>query len=483
MIKCPNCGAGLEYEVKDELVSCKYCKSQFNPKELEVEAKTAEEIKNNNSTFEGTSYLCSQCGAELMTFDETAITFCSYCGSQSMLKSRMITQNAPEFIIPLKKTQDECIKIYNKKISRALFAPSYMKKETIVKKFRGIYIPYVVYKLSFNDIFEADGEKYSHRSGDYVYYDEYTVSGHLDSYYEGISYDLISNYYDKFSQAIPHNFKENEKFNTNYLAGFYADAKDIDNNSYDDLSKLIVMIDSNSRIKSVKEYRKYNCKRMKIQYKIEDRKTGMFPVYFLAIRDKSNKHVNYAVVNGQTGKVAIDLPIDHIKYLIGSILLAIPIFLFMNVSFVVIPKYLVIISIITSIISLIIVLFESHGVYIRDNHLDDLGYIREKLSEEDNSRIRSDILNIDEIEKTLKRNKVKINSAKYLKYVIKPIIAIILGILVLALNFVYDIYYYGAAIGMFLLIVWSFIDIINCHNKLVSSKLPQLEKRGGDEDE
>lgn len=155
----------------------------------------------------------------------------------------------------------------------------------------------------------------------------------------------------------------------------------------------------------------------------------------------------------------------------------------MNASFVVIPKYLVIISIITAIISLIIVLCEANGVYIRDNHLDDLGYIREKLNEEDNSKIKSDILNINEIERALKRNKVKINSAKYFKYVIKPIIAIILGILVLVFNFVYDIYYYVTAIIMFLLIVWSFIDIINCHNKLVSSKLPQLEKRGGDENE
>ena len=83
----------------------------------------------------------------------------------------------------------------------------------------------------------------------------------------------------------------------------------------------------------------------------------------------------------------------------------------------------------------------------------------------------------------MKRNKVKINPAKYFRYIIKPIIAILLGILVLVFNFVYDIYYYATAIGMFLLLVWSFVDIINCHNKLVSSKLPQLEKRGGDENE
>ena len=43
------------------------------------------------STYEGKSYSCSQCGAQLMTFDETAITFCSYCGSQAMIESKMMS--------------------------------------------------------------------------------------------------------------------------------------------------------------------------------------------------------------------------------------------------------------------------------------------------------------------------------------------------------------------------------------------------------
>ena len=51
------------------------------------------------------------------------------------------------------------------------------------------------------------------------------------------------------------------------------------------------------------------------------------------------------------------------------------------------------------------------------------------------------------------------------------------------LNFVDDIYYYGASLIMFVLIIWSFYDLIKGHNLLVSTKLPQLEKRGGEENE
>ena len=83
-----------------------------------------------------------------------------------------------------------------------------MKSDFVVNKFRGIYIPYCVYKLSYHGECSHDGKRYSHRSGDYLYYDKYKIYSNVDTDYEGVSYDLISNFYDKFSHSIPFNFKE-----------------------------------------------------------------------------------------------------------------------------------------------------------------------------------------------------------------------------------------------------------------------------------
>jgi len=69
------------------------------------------------------------------------------------------------------------------------------------------------------------------------------------------------------------------------------------------------------------------------------------------------------------------------------------------------------------------------------------------------------------------------------KYSYKPVLSILIGLVALLLNFVDDIYYYGATLIMFSLIIWSFYDLIKGHNLLASTKLPQLEKRGGDENE
>ena len=61
MIKCPNCGNNLRFDAKSQMVLCESCDSSFNPKELKVKTKKAQEIG-------GKLYLCSQCGAELLSF-------------------------------------------------------------------------------------------------------------------------------------------------------------------------------------------------------------------------------------------------------------------------------------------------------------------------------------------------------------------------------------------------------------------------------
>lgn len=54
----------------------------------------------------------------------------------------------------------------------------------------------------------------------------------------------------------------------------------------------------------------------------------MYPVWFLSYRN--GDRVAYATVNGQTGKVVADMPLDTRKYLLASLLLFLPIFLLLN---------------------------------------------------------------------------------------------------------------------------------------------------------
>ena len=58
--------------------------------------------------------------------------------------------------------------------------------------------------------------------------------------------------------------------------------------------------------------------------------------------------------------------------------------------------------------------------------------------------------------------------------------AFIIPIFVMSSSLASDLYFYGAAIISCILVLISFYDIVVKYNELSKNKIPQLEKRGGD---
>jgi DNA-directed RNA polymerase subunit RPC12/RpoP len=447
----------MEFDAEHQMVTCEYCGRTFNPNETIEEVKASKEV---NDYYNGTAFQCSQCGATLMTFDDTAITFCSYCGSQAMIETKLKDQLNPDTIIPFKVTREECIKKYNNLVSGFFFAPNYLKEQMNVEKFRGIYMPYVVYSFKNKGQITNKGEKFNHHSGNYDYYDQYNITADIDSSYEGMSYDLSSKFYDKFSDAIPHDYNGAVPFNHNYLIGYYADSKDVSEDLYIDDAVNVIKEDIKQKLRQNPTFAKYGCPEPSFMPQLQEKKTGLFPIYFLGIRDKNN-NMNYAVVNGQTGAIAADLPISFKKYLLTVLVFAILIYFLINNFIILNPIEITVFSTICALISLL----------ISNNQLTKL---REKL------------FNL----KDKGKNKGKAASAKNYKklpefkttkgFRIKQVLGVIAGDLILLLQPTDDMFYYGASILILVLIVLSFYSLVKEHNMLSCSKPPQLEKRGGD---
>lgn len=64
---------------------------------------------------------------------------------------------------------------------------------------------------------------------------------------------------------------------------------------------------------------------------------------------------------------------------------------------------------------------------------------------------------------------------------IKPLGGIVLALLIWVINPVFDIFYYIGALGCMGTAFWAILDIMKQHNLLATRKLPQLNRRGGDE--
>ncbi len=563
MLKCPGCGGEMQYDTKEHKVKCKYCGSLFEVHELTEKYKQAkaekEQIDEMNS-YEGKAYKCTECGATLLSFDDTAITFCSYCGSQAMLEDKMMKQNNPDVVIPFEKSKEECISAYKKKIAKFMFAPDYMKSKITLDKFRGIYMPYGIYDLKYQGDANMKGSKYAYRRGDYQYYKDYMITAHdVDISYVGVSFDLVSKFYDNFSTSIPFRVNDAIPFDVAYMAGYYADCLDVKTVTYNYMATQVVLPDEKRRLLWRREFLKYGCTSPSINLMPHPR-IGMFPVYFLAVRNEKNDAVHYAVVNGQTGEVAIEIPIDFKKYLGLSLFIASIAFIILNLSFTIKPNTALQFSIIASILCFLTSKKQLSEIEKKRTHQDDKGYESVHHEEKDAATkweksksvatgkafafgllscflcsicampILSEMpiqlklkmgtgmgvmvfiffeIGVYYLARNLMLKKLKLDAMQERKryketyskeafwekgweeeqeeekmkrrFLRKEILAIVISAIVMIMGEAEDMFYYGAIIVSLILILLSFSDLVKEHNMLVSNKLPQLEKRGGDE--
>lgn len=527
MYACPTCGAGLVFDPKTQKLLCLSCRNQYDPENIEKmrldQAKEVENQIDNEKEYEAISYKCSHCGAELITNDETITTFCSFCRIGTMLDRRTIKKKKPDYIIPFKITKDECKKIYINKIKKSLFAPKNMIETQEVEKIRGIYMPYWVYSFEKHGNDTSSGEKYNHRSGDYVYYDDYSLTTNVDANCSGITHDATSNFYDRLSESIaPYTVKEKKNFSPAYLSGYYADNEDVDDNTYMVENKEIASEHLSKMLGKEKEYHKYKAK-PHIDLSKSRAELALFPVYFLATRNNRRNRISYAVINGQTGKIAADIPIDFKKFAIFSAILATLLFVLLNLLLTISMPMLIVCSILFNIASLFILLKQNNKISIRENESDDKGVqFKNTKTNNENNNLKNKkkvkkfegitfaavivlfIIGINLLPFIIVALAEYPNIIQYIGIAIiigtifamiirkilkpekdismyKPICSFLITLIVFCLKPASDFYYYVAAIISIGITGLSFYNIIDKFNILTTRKLPQLGSRGGDE--
>lgn len=186
----------MKFDIVSQQMSCAYCGMKAEPHSLQEDTDAA-----MADTFEVTRFTCPQCGGEMIGGDQDATAFCSFCGAANILTGRLTQEKRPGYIIPFKKTKEDCKQAYARKMRWALFAPRQLRDPAYIDSFRGIYMPYWTYKLEQKGEVCFKGKK-SYRKGDYVYTEHYDLTGNVDAAYYGFSYDASSTFYDNISESL-----------------------------------------------------------------------------------------------------------------------------------------------------------------------------------------------------------------------------------------------------------------------------------------
>lgn len=513
MYPCPNCGGALKFDIPSQQMKCEHCEAQMNPYQIEEKTDAIEQ-----QTFETTIFTCSQCGGEVYSVDNEAASFCSFCGSPAILSSRLNTEKRPAYIIPFKVTKEDCKKAFAKKMRYAFFAPNEFKNPENLHEFRGIYMPYWSYQITQQSHVNVPGEK-SYRNGDYIITEHYNLSFDLDASYAGFSHDASGSFYDSISESLaPYNVKDMVSFTPAFLSGYYADTADVDSQVYlqDALDcSVTATIDhlNHASLFSGISYKLPLNPQEAFGTNCHSIDSTMYPVWFLTYQ--VNNRVAYATVNGQTGKVVTDMPLDGKKFGIASLLLTIPIYLILNLLFTIVPKTLLLIVSLLTLITTLIYQREISSIWRKQTNTDDLATqikVNEKKTIMKHWRLSnmlvytiifplfvimfafgrnahflfvklfyptSLILTICAAAYGMKKNKLITETGNNLGFIC-AILASILTALVGFFQPVKDFYYYAAAMCSIIAILYTMFDTIRNYNILSTRALPQFHKQGGD---
>ncbi|MDE6015397.1 MAG: TFIIB-type zinc ribbon-containing protein [Acetatifactor sp.] len=335
--RCPNCAAALTYDPSRGCLVCDRCDSAFRPEELIVTGTEDEPIVDMPSFQENSDdahteqmqchiFTCTACGAEVIINDVETATFCIYCGQPTVVFSRVSQQLKPDYIIPF-KIQKEAVALnirYN--LRKKFFIPKEIKNFQI-DTLRGIYVPFWLYDIDYYD------KQY--------FTVEMKILGGATRIHKGYFREAISKFEDlriaasrvledeEIYSLEPFYSEEMMPFMPGYLSGFYADCFDLGKEQL--WGKAVLR---------AQEYFDYDMRQALYKKGIESElleskspevtlkkvSYALFPVWFLTFRYHGEAYTMF--VNGQTGKLAGNLPVKKLRatilFALWTLILSIP---------------------------------------------------------------------------------------------------------------------------------------------------------------
>ena len=235
--RCPSCTASIKFNPEEQKFKCEYCGSSFTIDEMKKYSNSAKE-KNNQKKSKSNeedpgnyvSYRCQSCGAEIIADEQTAATFCVYCGNTAILKSKLDGKFSPDYVIPFKKTKEEAINAFKSLKKGRPLMPRFFNNPENIEKIKGIYIPFWLYDIDVSGGLNIKGTNVtSWTSGDtrYTKTDIYTKIREGTIVFKKIPVDGSSRFDNNIMNTIePFNYNGLLNYNHAYLSGFYAERYD-----------------------------------------------------------------------------------------------------------------------------------------------------------------------------------------------------------------------------------------------------------------
>ena len=338
--KCPNCGGGLIFDPDSQKFACEYCLSQFSKEELEQivpnegeeqtdpnqQARTSNgqpdspgiQANVSGNTSAPILYMCPSCGAEIVTDETTAATFCFYCHNPVVLKGRLDGAYEPDYVLPFAIEKEKAKEIFLTWLKNKRFVPTDFYSPEQIEKMTGVYFPYWLYSCQVDGQMEAEATKLRVWESGTVRYTEtqkYDVSRKGQMKINHVTRNALKKADKQLVEGVmPFELQQIKPFSMAFLSGFLAEKRDMEQGEFkEEIETEVQEFARNSLRGSIGPYNQVNVRIQRAEIRNPMWNYALLPVWTLTYKGKKDGTIYYFACNGQTGKLCGKLPIDSGK--------------------------------------------------------------------------------------------------------------------------------------------------------------------------
>ena len=325
--KCPCCDGAIEFDSNLQKMKCPYCDSEFEIETLqsynaELNAQPQENMSWDTAAgqqwqpgeTEGLRiYTCNSCGGEIVADDTTGASECPFCGNPVVMTGQFAGDLKPDLVIPFKVDKKAAIAALQNHYKGKRLLPKVFKDQNHIKEVKGLYVPvwlfdtdadaYVRYRATRTRVWSDSQYNYTETS-----YFAVTRGGGIG--FENVPVDGSTKMDDTLMESIePFRIEEAVDFQTAYLSGFLADKYDVDAEaSIGRANERIKHSTEDAFRDTVYGYTSVVPVSSTINLQNGRARYALYPVWILNTQWNGQKFT--FGINGQTGKIAGDLPMD-----------------------------------------------------------------------------------------------------------------------------------------------------------------------------
>ena len=327
--KCPACGSPLVFSTDSGKLKCSACDNEYEVGTIQQyqENNTGAEFdwSNYDQSLSGTlpemtAYICKSCGAEIVTDATTAATHCPYCDNEVVITEKLTGALRPNGVIPFKVDKKGIKEKIKEFCEGKKLLPNNFFTDQMIENVQGVYVPVWLFDGKLNGTLSFDGtatSSYTQGSYRYTETSHYLVECDGGMAFSRVPVDGSAKMPDDLMNSIePFDYSQIVPFDGQYLSGFLADRYDKGPDDSIPIASERMMNSATKAftdaVKSEAEFvSSVSLRNNGLSLSNPSVKYVLLPVYIFNC--KYNGKLYRFAMNGQTGKLVGELPIDKHK--------------------------------------------------------------------------------------------------------------------------------------------------------------------------